>query len=44
MGIGPLSDNLLLTGGPMFDMGGCNEPGMAGERAAAVRADRGVGG
>ena len=44
MGSGPLSESLLLTGGPMVDIGGCSDGGRAGERAAAVRADRGVGG
>ena len=44
IGKGPLSDSLLLTGGPMVDIGGCSEGGRAGERAAAVRADSGVGG
>ena len=44
IGIGPLSESLLLTGGPMADMGGCREGGRAGDLAAAVRADNGVGG
>jgi hypothetical protein len=44
IGIGPLSESLLLTGGPMADMGGCREGGRAGDLAAAVKADNGVGG
>ena len=42
--MGPLSDNLLLIGGPMLDIPGCREGGRLGDRAAAVRADWGVGG